>query len=175
MFLSALLWIIVGITAANLPGGESSQSPLPPPGTNPEDEQNETLLDTLKRMQIRREESDFQKLVEKAATIRSHTTHLAAEIKDGDSSLSRDHEKRLREIEKFARQIRSESGGGDTSDPDNDEAGVGELVARLHKAGEALDQAMGRTSRRIISVSVIRACSEVIELSRRIRLQARPK
>jgi len=166
-----------------LPGGTAplraaGQSPVPPAGL-PEEagkiEQNETMLDTLKRMQIKREEIDFQKLVEKAATIRSHTTHLAGEIRGESSRLSRDDEKRLREIEKFARQIRSESGGGETGEPTTDEAGMEELVERLRKAGEALAQAMGRTSRRVISVSVIMASSELIELSRRIRRQAKPQ
>lgn len=178
MFLSALLWIITGLPAAPLHGSEAGQSPVVPPGkieAGEEIDQNETLLDTLKRMQIKREETDFQKLVEKAATIRSHTTHLAGEIRGESSRLSRDDEKRLREIEKFARQIRSESGGGETGEPTTDEAGMEELVERLRKAGEALAQAMGRTSRRVISVSVIMASSELIELSRRIRRQAKPQ
>ena len=179
------LFRTLGLVIACLLGGAAplvaaSQSPGTPAGLPDEPEkieQNETMLDTLKRMQIKREENDFRKLIEKAASIRLNAAQLESEMKGGEPGrLSRDNEKRLRDIEKSARQIRSESGGSDDGQPEAAEfndAGMDELVGRLRRAGERLELAMAKTSRRIISVAVIEACSEVIELSRRIRLQGR--
>lgn len=140
------------------------------PGVPDEIDQNETLRDTLTRMQIKREEGDFRKLVVKAETIREGARLLAAEIVNGgEDSLARRHEKRLREIEKFARQIRSDSGGSDDGEPVSIPPSFGELVARLVAVSERLNESIARTSRRVVSVTVIEACSEVIDLVRQIR------
>ncbi|NDD63215.1 MAG: hypothetical protein EBZ36_04440 [Acidobacteria bacterium] len=141
-----------------------------PSGIPDEFDQNETLRDTLVRMQIKREESDFKKLVEKAQSIRDEARLLAVDLDGSDpATIPQRHEKRLREIEKFARQIRSESGGGDDGLPTPDHPSFTELVARLVAASERLSESISRTSRRVISVKVIESCSEVIDLTRQIR------
>ncbi len=132
-------------------------------------EQNETLRDTLKRMQIRREESDFKKLVEKAAMIREGADLLASEV-EAKGLISRDHDKRLREMEKFARQIRSGSGSSSDEQLAAGPTSLSEAVRRLAESSQRLQTSLEKTSRRIISVAVIDASSEVIELIRLIRL-----
>lgn len=146
-----------------------------PPGGLPDDlEQNETMRDTLKRMQIKREESDFRRLVEKSLSIRDGARKLAEELKGSDLPLrSRQHEKLLREMEKFARQIRADAGASDDGEPEVSAAGMAELIARLVSSSERLSSSMAKTSRRMISVAVIEACSEVIDLTREIRQRLR--
>src|ERR1051326_3807138 len=102
--LRTLIFIFALILVASFGVGAQSTGPPPPP-----DEQNETFLDTLKRMQIKREEEEHKKLVEKALQIKEAAEDLN---KEGDGQhLQRTADKKLREIEKSAKQIRSESGG----------------------------------------------------------------
>ncbi|MGH9846368.1 MAG: hypothetical protein ACREEM_47320 [Blastocatellia bacterium] len=142
-----------------------AQSAEPPPS----DEQNETMRDTLKRMQIKREEQEHKKILDKGALIKTEAENLAKEAVG--NTLPRNAEKKLREIEKSARQIRSEFGGGGNDDealesPPDDLAGA---LKRLSESGEKLNKELGKTSRHVISFAVIRITSEVIQLTRNIR------
>ena len=75
-------------------------------------------------------------------------------------------------MEKFARQIRSESGG--SGEPEtkigNGEEKIETLVELLVESSERLKQALARTSRRVVSIGVVEAAGDVIELTRRLRL-----
>lgn len=154
-----LCLMAAGWVAGQDPGGE--------PHTGAE--QNETLLDTLRRMQIRREETEFKKLVEKAASIREGAEQLAGEMAAG-GYLSRDHDKRLREMEKFARQIRSASGSSTDEKLKVVPGDAGEAVRQLAESSRRLQASLEKTSRRVVSVAVVDASCEVIELIRLIRL-----
>ncbi|MFZ4987372.1 MAG: hypothetical protein ACOYLF_18105 [Blastocatellia bacterium] len=167
MSIRMLLTIVILCVATGRITAQGNATPL---GVPDEIDQNETLRDTLTRMLIKREESEFKKLVGKAETIRETAQLLATDLRIGEAgSLARRHEKRLREIERFARQIRSESGGSDDGEPEASSPRLDELVQRLVKASERLNQSIARTSRRVVSVAVIESCSEVIDLVRLIR------
>jgi len=159
-----ILFICVG--AARITG----QGSATPPGLPDDIDQNEILRDTLVRMQIKREESDFKKLIEKAATIRETSHLLASDVKAGETAaFYRRHEKRIRELEKFARQIRSESGGGDDGKAEPEPASLDEILVRLVAASDRLNDSIARTSRAVVSVAVIESCSDVLDLVRLIR------
>ncbi len=49
------------------------------PGDPPVEEQNETMLDTLKRMQIKREENEHKKILEKGEQLKLDAEMLAKE------------------------------------------------------------------------------------------------
>lgn len=171
MLTRAILLILILCSSAGVIPAQGTGAPI---GLPDDIEQNETMRDTLKRMQIKREESDFQKLVEKSVSIRDGARKLAAELGRGVTPTSlRQHDKLLREIEKYARQIRAESGGSDDGEPLVIKEGIDEVVDRLVTASELLSDSMSRTSRRVISVTVIEACSEVIDLIRELRLRHR--
>ena len=136
--------------------------------TPPPEEQNETFLDTLKRMQIKREEDEHKKLVEKALQIKEAAESLN---KENDSShLQRTADKKLREIEKSAKQIRSESGGGDDGKQlESPPKTLAEALKQLSDASERLQVSMEKTSRHVVSASVIAETSEIIQLVKIIR------
>ncbi len=136
--------------------------------TRPE-EQNETMRDTLKRMQIKREEQEHKKILDKGALIRTEVENLAKEAVG--NTLPRNVEKKLREIEKSARQIRSEfGGGGDDDEPlESPPADLADALKRLNESGERLNKELGKTSRHVVSFTVIRITSEVIQLTKNIR------
>ncbi len=144
----------------------SAQSSQPP---EPE-EQNETMRDTLKRMQIKREEQEHKKILDKGTQIKETAATLAKEAVG--NTLPKEMEKKLREIEKSAKQIRSDFGGnGDNdNDPlDKPPANLRDAIKRLDETSAKLNEQLGKTSRRVISVSVIEAATEVVQLVRNIR------
>ena len=155
-FISCLLLLAPALCA------QSSQ----PPAT---EEQNETMLDTLKRMQIKREEQEHKKILDKGAQIKVEAENLAKDVVG--NTLPRAAEKRLREIEKSAKQIRSEFGGSSDDDeplkspPDN----LSDALKRLDTVAERLNKELGKTSRRVISLGVIETANEITHLTKYIR------
>ena len=134
------------------------------------DEQNETMIDTLKRMQIKREEGEHKKLLEKGSQIKEEAETLSKDIagQDGDH-LPRSIEKKLKEIEKFSRQIRSEFGGSQDEPLDNPPSNLSEALKQLREASERLNDNLAKTSRRVISVAVVGDTTEIIQLIKILR------
>jgi hypothetical protein len=137
-------------------------------GQPPVEEQNETMRDTLKRMQIKREESEHKKLLEKGAQIKLDAESLAKEAVH--NRLPRPVEKKLREIEKSARQIRSEfGGGGDDNALDSPPGNLNDALKQLDDASERLNKHLSKTSRQVVSVTVIEIANEIAQLVKILR------
>ena len=159
--LFSILWLLLIASAA---GAQSSGAGDPAA----EAAQNETMLDTLKRMQIKREEDEHKKILEKGEQIKLDAEALAKEA--GAGRLSREDEKKLREIEKAARQIRSEFGGaGDDNPLDPRPATLDDALKQLADASERLNKHLSKTSRRVISVSVVEVANEITQLVKVLR------
>ena len=106
MTLRILFSIIFLLFVASAAGAQGASDP-------PAEEQNETMRDTLKRMQIKREEAEHKKILDKGAQIERDAESLAKEAVNGH--LPREGEKKLREIEKPpARSARSSAAGATT-------------------------------------------------------------
>jgi len=158
--LFSILWLLLIASAA---GAQSSSA-----GDPAAEAQNETMLDTLKRMQIKREEDEHKKILEKGEQIKLDAETLAKEA--GAGRLSREDEKKLREIEKAARQIRSEFGGaGDDNPLDPKPATLDDALKQLGDASERLNKHLSKTSRRVISVSVVEVANEITQLVKVLR------
>ncbi len=135
--------------------------------TAPPEEQNETMRDTLKRMQIKREEEEHKKIIGKGSQLKEDAEALAKDAVDG--RLPKSAEKRLKDIEKSAKQIRSEAGGSQDepleSPPDN----LADALKQLTETSERLNEQLAKTSRRVISIAVVEDATEVIQLVRLLR------
>jgi hypothetical protein len=143
---------------------QSSQPPEP-------EEQNETMRDTLKRMQIKREEQEHKKILDKGQQLQGDVDRLSKDTIG--EALPKSAEKRLREIEKWAKQIRSEFGGGGGDDDDPFKPAPGSLADSLKlltERSEKLNKALEKTSRRVISLNVIETATEIVQLSRHLRV-----
>ena len=136
-------------------------------GQPPAEEQNETMIDTLKRMQIRREEDEHKKLIGKGTQIKDEAEALRKEA--AGSSLPLAAEKKLKSIEKFARQIRSESGGGQDVPLEAPPADLDAALKQLGETSERLNTRLAKTSRRVVSVSVVEDATEIIQLIKLLR------
>lgn len=166
MTLRFLFSILCMLFIASVAGAQSASSSGPP--TRAEEEQNETMLDTLKRMQIKREEDEHKKILEKGAQLERDAESLAKGAVNGH--LPREDEKKLREIDKAARKIRSEFGGGGDNTPlDPMPASLDDALKQLDDASERLNKHLSKTSRRVISVSVVEVANEVTQLVKILR------
>jgi hypothetical protein len=161
MTLRILFSIVCLLFIASVAGAQGASDP-------PAVEQNESMLDTLKRMQIKREEAEHKKILDKGAQIERDAESLAKDAVNGH--LPREGEKKLREIEKAARQIRSEFGGaGDDAPLDPMPTSLDDALKRLDDASERLNKHLSKTSRRVISVSVVEVANEVTQLVKVLR------
>ncbi len=138
------------------------------PATTPDEEQNETFRDTLKKMQYKREEDEHRKLVKTAAEVKDNAELLLKEA-SGDK-LPKSSEKKLREIEKGAKKIRTESGASGNDEqlepvPTTLEA----ALKQLNEASKKLHTEMEKTSRHVMSATVVSEATEVIQLVKLLR------
>jgi hypothetical protein len=163
MVLRSTILIICLLFLATLAVGQSSTADQPLP-----EEQNETMLDTLKRMQIKREEDEHKKILNKGMQIKEEANVLAKES-DKKYRLPRSTEKKLKNIEKLARQIRSDSGGSEDDPLDSPPTNLPEAVKRLCDVSERLNMDLAKTSRRVISLDVVADATEIIQLTKFLR------
>jgi hypothetical protein len=133
----------------------------------PHEEQNETMIDTLKRMQIKREENDHKKILEKGAQLKDEIDNLTKQTQG--VRLPRESEKKLKEIEKFAKQIRSESGGSEDDPLESPPTTLDETLKRLSETSERLNNNLAKTSRRVVSIYVVNDATEIIQLVKLLR------
>ena len=135
--------------------------------TPPTEEQNETMRDTLKKMQIKREEDEHKKIVAKGSQIKESAETLTKEAANGH--LPKAAEKLLKDIEKSAKQIRSEAGGSEDEPLDSPPDNLADALKRLKETSERLNERLAKTSRRVISVAVVGDATEVIQLVKLLR------
>jgi hypothetical protein len=131
------------------------------------EEQNETMRDTLVRMRIKREEDEHKKLLEKATKIKDLAQELTKDVHG--QRLVRTSEKKLKEIEKNARNIRTESGGGSDEPLEQTPATLDEAVRQLQETSGRLNDKITKTSRHVVSVSVVNEATELIQLIKLLR------
>lgn len=154
--------LILSAMAALAAKAQTASQQIPPP-----DEQNETMRDTLRRMQIRREEDEHKKLLSKGFQIKKDADSLADEAVN--DRLPRASEKRLKEIEKAARQIRSDFGGSQDDELESPPKTLADALKRLKETGTQLNDRLAKTSRQVISIPVVESCTDIIQLVRVLR------
>lgn len=123
----------------------------------------------LRRAEIRHSENSHKEMVERADETAQIGGELLASFRKS-RGLGRDDLKRLERMEKLARKIRGGAGGSDDEVPlDNPPAKLETAITRLSELSETLKKSVKKTSRLMISASVINSSNELIELIRHIR------
>ena len=135
------------------------------------EEQNETFRDTLVKMRIKREEEEHKKNVTKAEQIKTFATELLKAAVS--NSLPRLTDKKLKDIEKNARTIRTDSGGGEDTPLEEPPNNLEAALKRLDEASDHLFKLMEKTSRHVVSVTVSAQATEIIQLSKLLRTYLR--
>lgn len=142
------------------------------PGGAAEEEQNETMLDSLKKMRIKREEDEHKKLVGKGEMIKENALALVKNYAPSfDKSKQRDFDKRLKDIDKAARSIRTDSGGYNDTTLDSAPGSTEDALKQLASASDRLNENLAKTNRRVVSVSVLKDTNEIIQLVKFLRTQ----
>lgn len=131
------------------------------------EEQNETFRDTLVRMRIKREEEEHKKIVTKAEQIQELAEKLSKE--PTSTRLPRTADKHLKEIEKNARSVRSDAGGGEDVPLETPPHNLTDTLKQLNEASERLNKELSKTSRHIVSISVASQATEIIQLVKLLR------
>jgi len=134
---------------------------------NPPEEQNETMLDTLRRMKIKREEEEHKKVLSKGFQIKQDVEALSKDAANGRLPHSAD--KRLKDIEKSAKQIRTEFGGSKDEELEEPPKTLDDALKRLNEAGTQLNERLAKTSRQVISVSVVESATDIVQLVKILR------
>lgn len=166
-FFHGATWFLIGMLGlcilASQPAfaqEEEEKKPLPSEGFN----------DTLVRMRIKREEEMHKKLIkssQQAADIASRLDqHIQGEKRD---LLDRGAEKKLKEIEKAAKQIRGNIGGSNDDKDFVTPKTLEEGVTRLAETSKRLSEQMEKTSRHMISAPIIVSTSDMLRLIKLLR------
>jgi hypothetical protein len=128
----------------------------------------------LRRAEIRHSEDVHKEMVERA----DETSQIGGEILASyrrREALGKDDLKKLERMEKLARKIRGGAGGSDDDAPlENPPAKLETAITRLAELSETLKKSVQKTSRLVISASVINNSNELIELIRHIRSFQKP-
>ena len=163
MFLRFLFFIgFFFVTVSAVSGQTAGTGQVPPP-----DEQNETMLDTLRRMKIKREEDEHKKLLSKGFQIKQDTEVLIKTAASG--YLPRSSDKQLKAIEKSAKQIRSEFGGSKDEELESPPKTLDDALNRLNETGILLNERLAKTSRQVISIPVVESATDLIQLVKILR------
>lgn len=128
---------------------------------------SEGFADTLRRMQIRRAEDEHKKLV-KSAQQAAEIASTLSPLSDG-KKLDPKAEKKLKEIEKAAKQIRRNIGGANDDKDFESPKTLNEAIERLAETSKTLSQQMEKTSRHITSAAIIVSASDMLRLIKILR------
>ncbi len=158
LMLSVLLLAVIGPVSTFAQADRQDEKKEPP---------SEGFSDTLRRMQIKRAEEEHKKLV-KSARQAAEIASTLNENSDG-AKLDQKAEKKLKEIEKAAKQIRNNIGG---SNDDKDFVApktLDEAIKQLEETSQTLSQKMEKTSRQMISATIIIPASDMMRLVKILR------
>lgn len=163
MLSKLLLFIFCLLLAASAVLGQTAGAgQIPPP-----DEQNETMLDTLRKMKIKREEEEHKKTLSKGFQIKRDIEALESAAVNG--RLQPTAEKQLKLIEKSARQIRTDFGGSKDEELETPPKTLDETLKRLNETTTQLNDRLAKTSRQVISISVVESANDIIQLVKTLR------
>jgi hypothetical protein len=165
-FLLVLAFPVLGNPTA---WSQEVRGPVAPgQSTSPADDQGDSFRENMKRMEIKREEDEHKKLVERAAQLKETVDTLSQDA--SGSHLARTADKKLKEIEKSAKTIRSEFGGTNDDKPlESPPASLDDALKQLKSTGDRLNTSMEKTSRHVVSATVVVEASEIIQLVKIIR------
>jgi hypothetical protein len=134
-----------------------------------DDDQTSPSEEMVKSVEIRRSEETYKENLERAR----ETVQLSAEVRDTfkqQNSLSAAELKKLARIEKLARSIRNDAGGGedDTTLTDPPKS-LDAALQRLAEMCEEFRKKVEKTPRHVVSAAVITSANQLIELTRLIK------
>ncbi len=134
------------------------------------DPPSEGFNDTMRRMAIKRAEEEHKKLVKSSQQAAEIAGRLNQDIQgEKRDTLGRGAEKKLKEIEKAAKQIRNNVGSNNDDKDFETPKTLEDAVTRLSETSKRLSEQMEKTSRHITSATIIISASEMLRLIKFLR------
>lgn len=134
------------------------------------DPPSEGFNDTMRRMAIKRAEDEHKKLVKSSQQAAEIAGRLNQDIQgEKRDTLGRGAEKKLKEIEKAAKQIRNNVGSNNDDKDFETPKTLDDAVTRLTETSKQLSEQMEKTSRHITSASIIISASDMLRLIKILR------
>jgi len=164
-------FLIFGFTSdVRAQSSSDNSSPLIPGSIKDAPPQVGPEAELLHRAAIRRQEEAHQGMVERARENTRLGSQLAASVGKGVFPHA-DEIKKLDRMEKLARKIRGDSGGSEDEEDglQNPPGDVSVAIRLLAETSENLLKEVEKTSRHVISATVIKRSNEVIQLVRHVK------
>lgn len=170
---ACLVLIFLGCASAQQPppmSGNTNSTPSPrPPRDGDDGDQLSPRDEMLKDVEIKRREMVYQENLDRAR----ETAQLGTEVRDAfkrQPSLTAAELKKLARIEKLARSIRNDAGGGDGETTLKDPpAHLDAALDRLVEICEDFRKKVEKTPKHVVSAAVITSANQLIELTRLIK------
>jgi hypothetical protein len=147
----------------------SVQSPAPTSRDGGDDDQISPREEMLKDVEIKRREALYQENLDRA----KEAAQLGTEVRDAfksQKSLSPAELKKLARIEKLARSVRNEAGGGDDDTVLKDPpAHLDAALERLAELCADFRKKVEKTPRYVVSAAVINSANQLIEMTKHIK------
>jgi hypothetical protein len=167
-----LVLFFLGCAFAQQPpplSGNSNSTPGTRPPRDGDDDQMSPREEMLKDVEIKRREMVYEENLDRAR----ETAQLGTEVRDAfkrQTSLSPAELKKLARIEKLARSIRNDAGGGDGETTLKDPpAHLDAALDRLVETCEDFRKKVEKTPKHVVSAAVITSANQLIELTRLIK------
>jgi len=172
-----LIWVIcVALASAAIATGQAQPhaSATPPePGTIEKSQisDDKPILGSVEdEMRVKRSikllEKEYKQNVERAREVADLGAQLRDALKNG-RTFGPEEYKKLERLEKLARKIRSEAGGTDEEDADQNLPNkLDSALSRLADVAESLFKAVEKTPRQVISAAVIEKANALLHLAR---------
>ncbi len=144
------------------------------PGESERDDRPRTIRDTIQKMRIEKEKKDFQRMIERGEEVVKIAADLEQSLEQ-KGQLTGEEIAKLASVERLAKQIRSDLGGGDEDGADvirsqNSGFNVVEAIKTLRSSTEDLFNELKKTTRFTISATAIQSSNAVLRLARFMRI-----
>ena len=157
--------------------GADGRSPMVPSRDAAEDDRPKSIRETLEKLRIEKEKKEFDEMIGRG----EEAVRISEELEkafDTHGRLESEHLTKVAAVEKLAKKIRSELGGGDGEEEDEKPGNAavdapperGEIVKTLRSATSRLLDELKKTSRFTVSAAAIQSSNSVIKLARFLRI-----
>lgn len=131
------------------------------------DKPSEGFADTLERMKIKRQVEEHKKLVKSAHQAEEIAGRLHEDV--ANNKLRAPAEKKLKEIEKAAKQIRNYVGGNSDEKDFDPPSTLDEAVTQMADTTKLLSEQMDKTSRHLVNANILISASNIMRLVKFLR------
>lgn len=165
------LFLVAGAQLGSSQSADNRSSILP--GAQSEDDQKpKSFRETLQKMRIDKEKKEYAEMIERGEEALKITTELETSFQK-NGSLQPSEIRKLNEVEKLVKKIRSELGGDDDDDDEKSQPAASprrsDLISSFRSSAEKLLDELKKTSRFTVSAAAIAASNTVLRLTRLLK------